>query len=505
MGRLLYSIRSLTVAAMFLAGCGTNPDAAHLYQMEKLFYQAEREASLVGIGPGGPEASDRIRIAELYAEVVNYYQNVKEELQGGTTSEELNSVLNLVVQSSMRMATLLGRTDQSARAIEIYRHIPHDFPQMRGYHSAAAFELGRIYSQQRLWDSSFAIYHRLMYSHHPTADTITGYDLDWLKIPLEVAEMCRLLERPERADNWLDTAMVFYERIINEYPAGTVNVIAKTHAANTYTIKKDYRAAIEILRTITDSAGSILPQAQVEIGNIFIERLGLPDSAEAVLKDLVAWQPDSPAATIAQTKIAALMIERGNYQEARDLLRPLKLAYEKKGQLVASIQLLLGRTYEEEGAWDRALNEYSWLVENFPELKQSLDVYLHVIGRMVEMENSSVARQWQKKAQRHFEAIIAENPNTDLAATAQKNLARSWVLLHQWEQAAQAFQTLLDAYPPIMELLGIYIELSTVYADQLGDGERGAMVLERMLMDFPNLKRKKEIQERINFLRSRES
>lgn len=502
MGRLLYVILSLTAAAVFLAGCGTNQEAAHLYQMEKLYYQAEREVSLVSIGPGGPETADRTRIAELYGEVVDYYQGVREEFQGDTLSEDEAMAGDLAIQSSLRMAALLAPTDQAARAIKIYRDIPRDFPRLPAYHSIAAFELGLLYGRQQMWDSSFAVYHRLMYSYRPVADTVLGYDLNWLKIPLEISEMYRLLGRQENAGDWLDSALVFYGRLIDEYPTGTVNAIAKTYAANTHQLQGDFHAAIAVLRTIIDSTGLILPQAKVEIGNIFLERLGQPDSAEAVYKELVVRRPDSPGATIAQTKIAAILIEQGKYQEARDLLRPLKQAYEKRGQLIAGIQLLMGRTYEEEGAWDRALNEYSWLVENFPELKQSLDVYIHVIARMVEMGNSTVARQWQNNAQQHFDKIIAENPNTELAAAAQKNLARSHVLLQQWEPAAVAYQTLLDIYPAVPAHLDIYLELSIVYADRLNDDERGASILERMLADFPTFKRRDEIQQRIDYLRS---
>jgi tetratricopeptide (TPR) repeat protein len=499
------TLLAFMAAGMLLSGCGTNPDAAHLYQLEKLFQHAEREASLTGIGPAGPEMSERVRLAGLYGEVVDYYLQAIGEFQTTATTVEKSSAMNLAVQSSMRMAALLGTTDQSDRAIDIYRGIPANFPELPAYHSIASFELARLYVRLRQWDSTLAIYHRLMYSYRPPADTVSGYDVDWLKLPLEIAEMNRLLERQDVAAQWLDTALIFYDRLALEYPPGTINMIAKTYASNTYRLKDDNVAAIRVLRTLIDSAGVVLPQAQVEIGNIFLEQLKNPDSAEAVFKTLVAQHSDSPAATIAQTKIAAILIEKGKNEEARELLRPLKQAYEKKGQTVAGIQLLMGRTYEQDGAWDRALNEYSWLVENFPELQQSLDVYLHIISRMIEIGNTTVAEQWQRNAVRHFDQVISANPNTELAALAQKNLARSWVLMKNWEQAAQAYQTLIDKYPPAPSRLQIYIELAAVYSERLGDREMGAVVLERLLQDYPNFQRRDEVQQRIDHLRSTKS
>jgi len=490
------------MAGLLFIGCGSNPDAAYLYQLEKLFRQAEREVSLATIDPAGLDASERVRIAELYGEVVKYYQDSAGKFRGRVATEEANQAMNLAIQSDLRMAALLGGTTQADRAIAIYQSVPRNYPEMPGYHFIASFELARLYVRLRQWDSTLTIYHRLMYSHRPPADTVSGYDLDWMKLPLEIAEMNRLLEKSDVARAWLDTAMVFYRQLALEYPRGTVNTIAKTYASNTLRLKGDNTEAIKVLRTITDSTGAVLPQAQVEIGDIFVEQLHQPDSAESVFKDLVAQQPDSPAATIAQTKIAAILIEKGKCQEARELLRPLKQAYEKKGQTVAGIQLLMGRTYEKEGAWDRALNEYSWLVENFPDLEQSLDVYIHVIARMVEMGNTSVAEQWQRQAVRHYDRVIAANPKTELAALAQKNLARSWVLLSRWDQAAESYQTLLDTYPPTADRLQIYIELSAVYSERLGDREMGAVILERLLNDYPKFQRREEIQQRINSLRS---
>jgi len=493
------------IVLLLLVGCGTNPDAAHLYQLEKLFYQAERERSLTAIKPAGPSEADWVRIAGLYQKVVDYHSAVKDEFRGGETPAAVNSAEALAAQSSLQMAALLGPTEQSARATEIYRRVPDDFPRASAYHSIAVFELARLFGQLGQWDSSFAVYHRLLYTHRCPADTLSGYDLEWLEIPLQVAKIYTLLDQEQLAADWLDTGLVFYQRLAREYGIGTVNTLVKTNTVRILRIKQDFRGAIEVCRTITDSAGQILPQAQVEIGDLFYEKMNMPDSALSVFKTLVAFRPDTPAATIAQTKIAAIYIDQGKYQEARDLLRPLKETYQKKGQMVAGIQLLLGRTYELEGAWDRALNEYSWLVGNFPQLKQSLDVFLHVITQMVAGDNLSIARQWQKKARQHFETLIAENPGTDLAAAAQTNLARSHLILEEWEPAAREFQILIDSYRPTPSRLKAYLQLSGVYADRLGDPKRGAAVLRKLLVDFPNFRRKDEIQNRIDFLQAKES
>jgi len=240
----------------------------------------------------------------------------------------------------------------------------------------------------------------------------------------------------------------------------------------------------------------------VEIGNLFYEEFQMADSALIVFKDLVVERPDSRPATMAQTKIAGIYIDQGNFQEARELLRPLKEAYEKKGQLVAGIMLLIGRSYEGEGAWDRALNEYSWLTENFPNLPQSMEIMLHVMSRMVQQDNMSVARQWQRNSKTSLERTITENPDTELAAIAQTTLARSFTIMKKWPEAAEAYLELIETYPPLPSRLRAYLELSSVYAEELDQPAEGAAVLEKLLNDFPGFRRSAEIQERIDHLKS---
>jgi len=439
----------------------------------------------------------------MYGQVASYYQSIKSEFRGADSSAEVQSALAIALQSSLRMAALLGASGESARAIAIYENLAQDYPRAPDVHDVAQFELARLYERYRQLDSSFAIYHELMYSHRPTSDTLTGYDMDWLRIPLHIAEVYANLELADLSGQWLDTAETFYPRIQTELGEGTACTMARMYLATAYRLQGDFREAITAYRTTVDTLGRVMPQALVEIGNLFYEEFKMPDSALKVFKDLVAERPDSRPATMAQTKIAAIYIDQGKSQEARELLRPLKEAYEKKGQLVAGIMLLIGRSYEVEGAWDRALNEYSWLTENFPELPQSMDIMLHVMSQMVQQDNMSVARQWHRSSKTSLEKTITENPGTELAAMAQTTLARTFAIMKEWPEAADAYRKLIEMYPPSPTRLRAYLELSSVYAEELDQPAEAAAVLEKLLGDFPTFRRRAEIQERIDFLKSK--
>jgi len=487
---------------LFSAGCGTNPDATHLYKLEKLYYEAERAGSSAAIAAEAIGESERIRVAELYGEVAAYYQSIKSEFRGDQSSPEIQSATVIALQSSLRMAALLGVAGQPERAVAIYENLPGDYPQAPAFHNVARFELARLYERSRRLDSAFAIYHDLLYTHRPNSDTLTGYDMDWLRIPLHIAEIYGNLEMVDLSGEWLDTAETFYVRIQEELGEGTVSTMSRMYLATAYRLRGKFREAIAAYRTTVDTLGRIMPQAQVEIGNLFYEEFRMADSALVVFKDLVAERPDSRPATIAQTKIAGIYIDQGKFQEARELLRPLKEAYEKKGQLVAGIMLLIGRSYEVEGAWDRALNEYSWLTENFPNLPQSMEIMLHVMSKMVQRDNMSVARQWHRNSKTSLERTVTENPGTELAAIAQTTLARSFAIMKKWPEAAEAYRELIDTYPPLPSRLRAYLELSSVYAEELDQPAEGAAVLEKLLNDFPGFRRSAEIQERIDHLKS---
>ena len=505
MARGRRGITLLFFVCLISGGCGTNPDATYLYQLEKLFYQAERETRSAGIDPSGLNETEHIRIAELYGRTADYYRSVREAFRGGPTSQTVRSAQAIAVQSSLRMAALLAGTKDTDRALLIYRGLEDNYPEVPEYHSIARFELARLFELRRQWDSAVAVYHNLMYTHRPPADSLSRYDLDWLRIPLHIAEGYDQLGSRPLATAWLDTGLVFYRRVSDQYPRGTTEVLARTNLATIHRLKGEHRAAIDVLRTIADTAGGILPQAQVEIGDLFYEGLKMPDSALAEFMSLVSHRPDAPAATIAQTKIAAIYIDQKKYPQAREILRPLKETFEKKGQMVAGILLLLGRSYEEEGAWDRALNEYSWLVENFPTLKQSMDVYLHVIERMAAQNNLTVARRWQERARDQYGKLITENPHTELASAAQTYLARSYLLVQDWESAAREYQTLLDTYPPALARPQPYLELSSLYANKLGNAGRAIAILEKLMKDFPGFLKKEDVQKRIDYLKTKSS
>ncbi len=504
-------------------GCGANPSAAYLYQLEKLYYQAERAASLANINASQLQEAQLINLAQLYDATIIYYQQYKDEFttQPGSAETPPNDTLiftevpppdelsvryiaaTIAVRSSLRKAAFLAVTDQFAQAIETYRSIPKLFPAMVEYHPIASFELAALHTRRGQWEAAVDVYHSLMYDYQAPTDTISRYDMRWLEIPLQVVRGYRMRNDTTAAYAWLDSALTFYNRIVDEYRLGAASTLAKTHAASTHRLAGSYREAIERYRSIVDSAGRIIPQAQVEIGDIFFENLNQPDSALTVFKELVAQRPDTEPATVAQTKIAAILIDRGQYQEARDLLRPLKAAYERRGQLVAGIQLLIGRTYEAEGAWDRALNEYSWLAENFPDLPQTQDVYLHVIANMAREGNMGIAGQWQQDAVDHYTDVIERNPQTEIAAIAQRNLARSWLIIEEWQKAAEAYQVLIETYPGAPSIVESYLELSAVYSDRLNEPQRGIEVLQTLLKQFPSLSYREDIEARIEALRAR--
>ncbi|UCD63029.1 MAG: tetratricopeptide repeat protein [Candidatus Zixiibacteriota bacterium] len=153
-----------------------------------------------------------------------------------------------------------------------------------------------------------------------------------------------------------------------------------------------------------------------------------------------------------------------------------------------AVYLKLGRTYQSRGAWDSALVAYSRVIEDYyppvddageiitGAFKLPIKLYqtLHLLG------DSAAASREFFRAEQYYRKIIADNPDTRLAAAAHAGLADLYEEAGRWEQQLVELQILADRTRPGYR--EVMTRIADIYAGPLRRSDT-ALGLYRNLLD----------------------
>ena len=110
-------------------------------------------------------------------------------------------------------------------------------------------------------------------------------------------------------------------------------------------------------------------------------------------------------------------------------------------------QKYLALSYDRQGNWDRAEDEYQWLITNFTNTEEAFEAYLTIADHYNQVGNADLKNTWYRKADDFYAKMQRENAGTPLEASAISYRAEVARRLEQWETAAKRLEELYRRFP----------------------------------------------------------
>ena len=135
---------------------------------------------------------------------------------------------------------------------------------------------------------------------------------------------------------------------------------------------KDYHGAVKVYQTVVDSKPETPEsrQAQLAIAKLYIEKMNQPQQGVQIYQDLIAAAPDSEEAIEAYYCLGIYHFKVKDYQSAQQSFNFIINKFPML-ELSYNTQLMLAKSYEDVGDYEKAIEVYDNVANRYPEGKRA--------------------------------------------------------------------------------------------------------------------------------------
>ena len=133
--------------------------------------------------------------------------------------------------------------------------------------------------------------------------------------------------------------------------------------------EKNYQGAIDAYQVIINSKAGTPEayRAQLGLARLYIDKMDQPQLGVKAYQDLIAAAPDSGEAAEAHYRLGIFHFRMKDYESAQQAFDAIVNNFPNLGNLSHNAQLMLAKSYEEAGAYKKAIATYDNVVNRHPE------------------------------------------------------------------------------------------------------------------------------------------
>ena len=161
-------------------------------------------------------------------------------------------------------------------------------------------------------------------------------------------------------------AMMTIVTILSQYACISTST---QRQAEKLTHEKDYQGAINTYQTVINSKAGTPEayRAQLGIARIYIDKMNQPQLGVKAYQNLIAAAPNRGEAAEAHYRLGIYYFKIKDYESAQQSFDAIVNKFPHLGNLSHNAQLMLAKSYEEAGAYKKAITTYDNVVNRHPE------------------------------------------------------------------------------------------------------------------------------------------
>ena len=470
---------------VIISGCSGQSADKVRYDMEKLVYMADKLAERLDIQPQLTTSSDSLALKTAFENILDFYRKNRDNPLFEGNEQALTEMNRMAVRTQLRLAQYYSGRREADSVIAAYRRIGTEIPADPTDVAGATLALALTFRALNAFDSTFALYDRILADFYPPVDKFGVVNADVVAIPIDKLKIAQAIEDKQRADRFAREALEYYDRLQRDFPDnGAVRRRAMVNASRIYTMTQQWDMAVGQLRQIKDSTGQIDIASEVLIANIYNGPKKDPDEAISLYRQIIDREPDSSIIGSSMLQLGMALCGQEAYDDGRQVLAELKRKFAAFPPLVSKAQFYYAQSFEVQGRWDRALSEYQWLMENYPYSEDAFWAARRIPEHFEADKNREMADLWYDRAVGFYQKAADVKKGQSIEIAAYTYMSEIYRLTKQWEKALEILDR-IHALSPRTRLAAkaLYNSAAVAY-NELDDSLRAQEYLNRLTREF---------------------
>ena len=178
--------------------------------------------------------------------------------------------------------------------------------------------------------------------------------------------------------------------------------------------EKNYQGAIDAYQAVINSKAGTPEayRAQLGIARLYIDKMDQPQLGVKAYRDLIAAAPDSGEAAEAHYRLGIYYFRTKDYESAQQSFDAIVNKFPNLGNLSHNAQLMLAKSYEEAGAYKKAIATYDNVVNRHPESNRAAQAITNKAKIQKDHLKDRIA------AEQTYKSLITEYNNVEGAEEA---------------------------------------------------------------------------------------
>ncbi|MDZ4723775.1 MAG: hypothetical protein SGI97_07725 [candidate division Zixibacteria bacterium] len=480
--RIARLIFPLIIAALALTSCADNYAVRLRYAAEKELFDIEKDVNKTSIKPELNDPAFFKEIRTRYGSLLDYCYSALDSIDPQKYPEETSNLYQLTYSAATRLSQFYYAAEQFDTCAVIIDRLMREIRinesgQMNNY-----YNLGRALQASGKWDSALVVYTAAIEKFNPPIDADGEIMFRLFNIPMNIYEVAQTSRDVEQNASAFTQAEYYYQDIISRYPGEKIAFASYANLAKLYNDSKMWREAVYSLSHLTDTAGFVFVNAQMQIADIYAMQLKVFDTALMKYDEIDAKLTgnDTLYRPTIFYKRAVVALNQKRFADARAMLVQLEHRYPGYFAGNPSAQQAKARTFELEDNWERAEGEYRFLIEKYPDAPEAMSTLLFLAQHYADKGLNLESDKWYNRAEKHFDEIAAIHSGTAKEATALVFKAELFRQKRNWLQAAETFKRIFTSFPRTEPGRQAIVTAAQIYRDKLNDPVTAEALMEEL-------------------------
>ncbi len=491
----------LLVCAILLVSCSGYQPEAKRYQVEKAFLDADKAVTNYGVKPELRSTQDYLNLVSGYQKVYSLFETLFPNLESKTSlSTTEREAAFLAGKALVVAANLLVTGGQPDSAVVILNQViatKYFSPQ---HQSEALLLLGRTAERQGNWIDAEAAYAKLLELFYPPVVDKIFPAMDVMTLPKAIVEHYQSIGDTATALQKADWAISYYQKIVSSYPHNPLTMAATRLLAEAYNFKGDFQRSVSLLETVKDSTGNIVDAAKGMIADLYLGRLDRKNEAVQMYQDLVSKAGDSSVIASSLMKLATIEFANKRYDSGREYLHKLTNAFPRSTLLQIGAQQMLAQSFEDQGEYDRAKQEYLNLINAYPNTQQSLESMMYLPDFFKKIGQPVLAEQWVIKTEEKLKNLAKNSGDKRLILMAFSYLASFYSHNKMYDLAITQYLELRAQFPKSAQAADALLRVGMIYQFSKKDKVRALEAYKEFVKQYPTSVVRRTIEQEIRKL-----
>jgi TolA-binding protein len=491
----------LVACTIFMVSCSGYQSEERRYQIEKAYMEADKAVANYSVKPELRSSEDYLKLVGGYRKVYSMFETLFPDLGSKTTLTKTEQEAAYLAGKSMVLAANLMITGgQPDSALALLNHVVQTKYLSVQHQSEALLVLGRTSEQQGDWTDAEAAYTRLLDLFFPPVTEKLFPAMDVITLPKNIVEHYQFSGDTATAVTKADWAIAYYQKIIGGFPHSPLTMAATRLLAEEYNFKGDYRKSVSLLETVKDSTGNLVDAAKGMIADLYFGQLDRKSEAVQMYTDLVSQAKDSTVIASSLMKLATIEFKNKRYDTGRQYLRRLSETFPQSTYLQIQAQQVLAQSFEDQGEFERAKQEYINLINGYPNTKQAIDVMLYLPDFFKKIDQPVLAAQWVSKSEEKLSDLIKNSGDRRVVLMARSYLASFYVHHNMYDKAITQYLELRSQFPKSAEAADALLRTGMIYQFSLKDKARALDAYREFVKLYPASVVRKTVEQEIRKL-----